>query len=197
MSKEKNGLHLTADIRKWYSSLGLKFFEDLNIQEGQVVLDFGCRVGNYTIPVAESVGIEGKVYALDVNHEAVDEAMKRAKAFSLENIIPMKTHGELEIELPNESVDVILFYDVIRSLCKDKGLQPFLILLKEFYRILKPGGILTILFEHVSSLEFTIEDVIKEITKKLTFAGTLEKQSLMHWNHLEEGTIYIFKKTTK
>ena len=46
-------------------SRGLEVLRRIGIKRGQTVLDFGCGYGAYTIPVAEIVGEQGRVYALD------------------------------------------------------------------------------------------------------------------------------------
>jgi ubiquinone/menaquinone biosynthesis C-methylase UbiE len=104
---------LTNDIKSWLSKAGIVFLDEVGIKEGDVLLDFGCGVGHYTIPSAKLVGEHGKVYALDENGEPLDELMEMAKSESLDNIKPMKSSGELKISLPDESVDVVLLYDVL------------------------------------------------------------------------------------
>ncbi|MGC9780368.1 MAG: methyltransferase domain-containing protein [Candidatus Heimdallarchaeota archaeon] len=137
MAGESPEIQLAQDVMTLYRGAELRFFQRLNLREGQVVLDFGCRMGNYTIPVVEIVGKTGRIYALDVDHRAVNEVIARAGKFGLENIVPMKTEGELEVDLPNKSVDVILFFDVIYPMCKNKGIKRYTTLLKEFKRIMR------------------------------------------------------------
>ena len=47
----------------------LEVLRRIGIKKGQTVLDFGCGYGAYTIPVAEIVGEQGRVYALDKDKE--------------------------------------------------------------------------------------------------------------------------------
>jgi len=53
------------------------------VNEGQIIVDFGCGYGSYTIPAAKMVGEKGKVYALDKNKKALDTVMKKAEAQGL------------------------------------------------------------------------------------------------------------------
>jgi len=39
----------------------------INIHEGNVVLDYGCGPGSYSIAAAEVVGDSGKVFAADIH----------------------------------------------------------------------------------------------------------------------------------
>lgn len=187
-----NNLFLPTDVKAWLEGMGEEFFKKIGFKENQVILDFGSRVGNYTIPIAKLVGEKGKVYAIDVDHESLDELEDRANYYGLRNIHTMKTEGELEIDLPSDSIDGILFYDVIYSLCRRKGLEAYDELLTEFHRILKSEGTLTILFAHLEALDLTLEEAIKITTNKFEYIGEL-KHLTMHWNDLKEERIHIFK----
>lgn len=193
MAGENLEIQLAQDVMMWYGGAGLSFLQRLNLREGHVILDFGCRVGNYTIPAAEIVGETGRIYALDVDHSAVNEMIARAGKFGLENIVPMKTEGELELDLPNKSIDVILFFDVIYPICKNKGITPYRTLLKEFKRIMRKGGILITLFNHLKELNVTVEEVIEITAIKLRYVEEL-KTELLHWDSLKEGIVHIFVK---
>ena len=84
------------------------------------MLDFGCGYGMYTIPVAEIIGKEGIVYALDKDKNALDGLMRRANSAGLKNIIKMETSGELEIEIADNSIDVVLMFDVFHSFAEER-----------------------------------------------------------------------------
>jgi len=58
----------------------------LDIKQGQVILDFGCGIGSYTIPVAKLVGERGKVYALDRQPFALKKLKKGPKKKGLKYI---------------------------------------------------------------------------------------------------------------
>lgn len=92
-----------------------KVLKRTGIIKGHTVLDFGCGYGAYTIPIAQIVGDQGKVYALDKDKETLDGLMQKARSAGLENIEKMETSGKLEIELTDESVDVVLLFDVFHS----------------------------------------------------------------------------------
>ncbi|MCK4241582.1 MAG: class I SAM-dependent methyltransferase, partial [Candidatus Atribacteria bacterium] len=55
----------------------------VGIKEGQIVLDFGCGEGNYTIPAAKIVGNKGKVYGLDEDRYKLKELEEKVKSTSL------------------------------------------------------------------------------------------------------------------
>ena len=70
--------------------------EGAGIKEGQIILDFGCGSGTYTIPPAKIVGKQGKIYALDKDKKALDELMQKAGAADLRNIKRMDTLDEIK-----------------------------------------------------------------------------------------------------
>jgi ubiquinone/menaquinone biosynthesis C-methylase UbiE len=124
----------------------------VGLRAGQVVLDYGCGAGSYTIPAAQIVGDEGLVYALDIHPLAVEMVEKRAAKESLANVKTI--YSDRATGLPDSSVDVVLLYDVLHAV-QDK--QP---LLQELGRVLKPGGILSLRPEHMAKATFlaTVEE---------------------------------------
>ena len=126
--------------------------EKVGIKEGQTLLDFGCGSGSYVIPAARMVGGKGMVYALDIHPLAISAVEKKATKEGLTNIATILS--DRDTGLPDESIDVVLLYDVIRSI-KDKRA-----LLKELHRVMKENGLLSILAEHIK-----VEDVL-EIAEK-------------------------------
>ena len=121
----------------------INMIEQIGIKRGQTILDFGCGYGAYTIPVAQIVGEQGRVYALDKDKEALDLLMYRGELEGLNNIDRMKTSGELKIRLSDESVDVVLLFDVFHSFyfpnAKDRRK-----LLGEIRRVMKPSAFLSV-----------------------------------------------------
>ena len=56
-----------------------KLMKALNLKKGQTVCDLGCGNGFYTTRLAEAVGPEGKVLAVDIQKEMLDMLKARAK----------------------------------------------------------------------------------------------------------------------
>jgi 2-polyprenyl-3-methyl-5-hydroxy-6-metoxy-1,4-benzoquinol methylase len=48
------------------------------VQNGMIVMDIGCGLGYFTLGLAEIVGNEGKVIAVDLQQEMLDTMLKRA-----------------------------------------------------------------------------------------------------------------------
>jgi ubiquinone/menaquinone biosynthesis C-methylase UbiE len=179
----------------WIEEAGEKLLKDIGIKRGQKVLDFGCGSGNYTILAARIAGEEGLVYALDKDKRTLDELIRKAESMGLKNIIGLHTSIESGIGLDNESVDVVLLYDVLHyyyfSRAEDRRQ-----LLREVYRVLKPGGFLSLYPSHLQSyMEPKLEDVEKEIQEasfylESEYSGTL----IVHDSNLEKGQVINFRK---
>jgi len=107
----------------------------LDLKQGQAILDYGCGIGSYTIPVAELVGEQGEVYALDRQPLALKKVKERAEKDGLQNIHTILSDGDTG--LPDESIDVILLYGVLPEI-EDRDS-----VLRELHKVLKPSGYLS------------------------------------------------------
>lgn len=63
-----------------------EILSSIGLGEGMVFVDVGCGEGFFAIPAARGVGENGKVYAVDVNAEAVEGLRARARKEGLKNI---------------------------------------------------------------------------------------------------------------
>jgi len=128
--KQKQGLPAEAVL----ASLGCGNPTALaQLKPGEIVLDLGSGGGIDVLLSAKRVGPSGKAYGLDMTDEMLNLARENQKRSGIENVEFLK--GEIEsIPLPSNSVDVIISNCVINlSADKDK-------VLKEAFRVLKPGG---------------------------------------------------------
>lgn len=75
--------------------LGLPPFEaecerlrsELALEPGDVVLDLACGHGNFSVAIAEAVGPEGIVIAIDISRAMLGRAVKRVERAGLENVL--------------------------------------------------------------------------------------------------------------
>jgi arsenite methyltransferase len=103
------------------------------LNAGETVLDLGSGGGIDVLLSAKRVGPAGKAYGLDMTDEMIALARENQKKSGVENVEFLK--GEIEnIPLPDNSVDVVISNCVI-NLSSDKDR-----VLKEAFRVLKPGG---------------------------------------------------------
>src|SRR4030095_8498085 len=52
-------------------------FDALAVKTGHRVADIGCGFGYFTFRLAARVGIDGKVYAVDIDPKAIEKVRKR------------------------------------------------------------------------------------------------------------------------
>ncbi|HEY0242017.1 MAG TPA: arsenite methyltransferase [Gemmatimonadaceae bacterium] len=103
------------------------------LKEGEVVLDLGSGGGIDVLLSARRVGPAGKAYGLDMTDDMLALANRNAEEAGVKNVEFLRGHIEA-IPLPSNSVDVIISNCVI-NLSGDKQT-----VLKEAFRVLKPGG---------------------------------------------------------
>jgi arsenite methyltransferase len=103
------------------------------LKPGETVLDLGSGGGIDVLLSAKRVGPTGMAYGLDMTDEMLALAEENKRKSGLTNVTFLK--GEIEqIPLPDNAVDVIISNCVI-NLSGDKDR-----VLKEAFRVLKPGG---------------------------------------------------------
>lgn len=188
---------MQKEMEKWEKEDGVKFLKKVGIKSGQIILDFGSRVGHYSIPAAIIVGNNGIVYAIDKDKAALNELEQKAAKLGLSNIKVVKNSGETKIDLENNSIDMALLYDVLHYLSIDKRKK----LYKQIHRILKNDGLLSIYPKHIIGdypldefKDITLNDIMDEIQKVNYLFEKKYCGIISHDEDLNHGCIINFKK---
>jgi SAM-dependent methyltransferase len=105
----------------------------LGIAPGKSVADIGAGSGWFTLRAARLVAGSGTVYAVDINPEAIQYIVQRAKKEQLQNIKPILSRPD-DPQLPASSVDAVLLLKTYHEIANP------IVLLKNLRPSLKPGA---------------------------------------------------------
>jgi len=185
-------------MTQWEYQDGVGFLRDIGIRSGDKVLDFGCRVGYYTIPAAFAVGHSGTVYALDKNQNPLDQLTEKAKTYGLFNIQTIRTPDQTDINIESNTVDVVLLYDVLHYFTQHDRRR----LYREALRVLSSSGLLSVYPKHtvedapfMEFKEMRLSDVELEIQISGFEPDGRWDAVISHDDGLEPGYVLNFRKT--
>lgn len=89
--------------------------DTLPLQRGQRVADVGTGGGYYAFLMAERVGPEGTVYAIDLKRGLLRVIQREAEQRGIRNLVAIQVEGE-RIPIPEGVLDLALFRDVYHHL---------------------------------------------------------------------------------
>jgi ubiquinone/menaquinone biosynthesis C-methylase UbiE len=150
MARERR---LQSDIAFRLMALSFKFrdlfydprrsLEKARVKKGMAVVDYGCGPGSFTIPAAELVGQEGKVFAADIHPLAISMVGDKASRKGLDNVQTVLVQG-YDTGIEASSIDRVLLIDTIHLM------DDLDALLREIHRMLKPDGLLFMEKGHIA-----------------------------------------------
>lgn len=111
----KDWLERASREREEGISIALK---NLPITSESIVADIGAGSGYYTFRIAPKVP-EGKVYAVEIQQEAVNYLDAKSKELGLSNVSTVKG-SELNPNLQKNSIDLVIMVDVYHELAYPK-----------------------------------------------------------------------------
>jgi len=133
----KHGLYIVEkgeDVWNWSSSAGIKrwqrragMFISFLGNNKKNVLEIGCGTGLFTKELAKT---DNKIIAIDISRELIEKAQK--KLLGLDNVL-FKIENAYNTSFENNYFDFIVGSSALHHLEVDAAL-------KEFFRLLKPGG---------------------------------------------------------
>lgn len=128
-------------VAKLYDNPSLRFFpvcadkivDYAKIKRGQKVLDIATGTGMVAIAAAQAIGDEGRIQAIDLSENMIEQAEENLQRAGLSNVDFHVMDGE-ELEFKNNYFDVITCsYGLFFMPDMSAALQTWL-------RVLKPGG---------------------------------------------------------
>jgi ubiquinone/menaquinone biosynthesis C-methylase UbiE len=143
------GYALLLPFRKWqhnpYSIL------EPYVRKGMSVMDFGCAMGYFSLPLAKMTGDTGNVFCVDIQQKMLEKLQQRAQNASLDHIIkPLLVNSTYEPGKLQNQLDFSLLFFVVHEV-PDPGK-----LFSDLFGMTKTGG--KVLFAepsgHVSAEQF-------------------------------------------
>jgi ubiquinone/menaquinone biosynthesis C-methylase UbiE len=113
----------------------------LNLAPGARVADLGAGGGYVTFRLAQAVGPTGRVYAVDIDRDALDAINQHARKISVANVETVQA-SENDARLPNAGVDLIFTCNTVHHLQNRSDY------FRSLARYLRPNG-------HVAIIDFT------------------------------------------
>ena len=144
----------------------LKILKEANIKPDDIILDYGCGPGNFTIPAAQIVGEKGIVFAADMHPLSAQFVLKNAQKASVSNIETILT--SCKTGLNENSVDIVLLFDVFHYFKDIKTI------FTELHRVLKPGGTIALEIHHMDE-----NKAINSVTDTNLFTVQEKKEHLV------------------
>jgi ubiquinone/menaquinone biosynthesis C-methylase UbiE len=112
-----------------------KILDELDLKEGMLAAEFGCGAGGFTIPLAKRLK-GGRVYALDIQEEALSALKGRLEAQRLSHVKVRRCNLEAPegSGLSSYSLNLVLLVNFLFQINNKEQV------LKEAKRILGPEG---------------------------------------------------------
>ena len=169
------GRFLDSDVRRWLQPPD-KLIERSGIKPGMVVVDLGCGSGGITTFTARVVGEKGKVYAVDIQPEMLQQLERKLSKPENHDItnIELKQASAYNLPLEDGAIDLAYMIAVFQEI-PNRGKA-----LREIWRVLKPGGILGVT-EFLPDPDYPLRSTTIKICQREGFI--LDKSSGNLWNY--------------
>ena len=174
----------SLQLAKFYSEIsdlqkehGKELIGKLSLEKNVKILDLGCGTGYLSALLADCVGPEGKVVAVDPNKSRLEVAEKH---YSRSNLVFLEAS---DVTFPEDQYDLV-FSNYVLHWIENKAA-----LFKRVYENLKPGG----------RFAFSVSDQQPTIVEQMDDLMGPEMKQCFHWmsaseyNHL--ATVVGFKVT--
>jgi len=190
------------DVDKWVGifesesrevfALRQEIAKKLELAPGMAIADIGAGTGFFAELFAESVGVEGRVYAVEVSPRFLDHLRQRARDRGFGQIEVVEG-GERSARLEEASLDVAFLCDTYHHFEYPQAI------LASLHRALRPGGRLVVVdFEKIegTSQKWILEHVRvgrQGVSAEIVRAGFAMDQQ-MHVDGMTENYMLQFRR---
>lgn len=131
-----HGYYLISPLRKWIQNPDKLLFS--YVKEGMTVLEPGPGMGFFTLPMARFVGASGRVVAVDIQVQMLDNLRRRAAKAGLSERIETRLAQPETLGLGGlkGAVDFVLAFAMVHEMPSAEAF------FSEAAEALKPGGVL-------------------------------------------------------
>jgi len=144
----KKGFNRLRFVNDVFGDYSRNFLIRAGLRDGYSVLELGCGTGSMTTWLAETVGEEGKVIAVDISENQVDIARRAVEGAGARNVEFICSTVEA-FEVPNDSIDLI--YSRLLLMHLKNPMQ----VVTRMRKFLRSGGVIACEEPHSSSLTTT------------------------------------------
>ena len=182
MSSQKD-----RESAEWFNHAGAELMRKLGVKPGHRVLDFGCGIGGYVLPLAGTVAPDGEIIAVDKRAGNLQELKNRlAQCEHAGRVTIRETDGRLRLPwIKNDSLDAVFVFDVLHVI------EDWHELFTEMRRILRRDRML---FVNPASLSHKGEVDVTALMTVLETCGFIFDYSLMAkaWHYHQPSIEEIF-----
>lgn len=107
-----------------------------HVKPGQTVLEVGPGMGFFTLPLAEMVGVDGRVVGVDCQERMLDTLHRRAERHGLADRVETRVCRDESLQIGDlgRQVDLVLAFNVVHEASDPERM------VGEMARSLRPGG---------------------------------------------------------
>ena len=127
----------------------------MSIPSARSVLDLGCGTGVVARAVATTPGFAGRVTGIDVSPYLIEAATRLAKKEHIDQDVDFRTGDSQALHLADASYDAVIAHTLLSHV------ESPLAVLKEIFRIVRPGGMVGIFDGDYASMTFENADPTK------------------------------------
>ena len=106
---------------------------NLHLHKGDIFADIGCGIGYFSIPASKIVGENGKIFAMDILLEMLEDVEGKIKEYNITNIETILTE-ENNLKLKDNEVTFAFISNVLHEANEKE------FFLTEIKRIISPKG---------------------------------------------------------